>query len=31
VVNGAPIFDSGLKANDHIVIKAGKKLIFEGS
>ena len=31
VINGAPIFDAGLKANDDIIILAGKKLVLDGA
>lgn len=31
VINGAPTFNVGLSANDNIVLKAGKKLIFDGA
>ena len=30
VTGGAPIFDGGIKSNDDIILKAGKKLIFDG-
>ena len=31
IINGAPIMDAGMRANDDIVLLAGKKLIFDGS
>lgn len=30
VQNGRPIFDGGTYNNDDIILKAGKKLIFDG-
>ena len=30
VINGKPIFDKGLKSDDDLEIKAGKKLILDG-
>jgi hypothetical protein len=31
VVNGAPIFDKGLRSNGAIILKSGQKLIFDGA
>ena len=31
VSNGAPVFDSGIKSNGPIILKAGQKLIFDGA
>lgn len=31
VINGAPIFNEGLKSNGSIILKSGQKLIFDGS
>jgi len=31
VLNGQPVFDSGTKNNDNIILKAGKYLILDGA
>ncbi len=31
VISGTPVFNVGLKANDDIVIRGTKKLVFDGS
>ena len=31
VINGAPIFDAGLRCNGAIILKSGQKLIFDGT
>jgi hypothetical protein len=31
IVNGTPTFDKGLKSNDDVIIKAGRKLVLDGN